>query len=719
MNGLYDYITEKRDDSPSLKNTMENAAERLIKSETSVEHPGILLGMIQSGKTRAFIGILAKCFDEEYDVSIVLTKSSKALVEQTVRRIKDEFKEPYQHDYLDVYDIMSLPQELTPFILEKKLILVVKKEKHNLRKLHELFFEEYPTLADKKVLIIDDEADFASVTYSSDKTLPDGIRFGTLATMISEFRNRLKSDSDFLQVTATPYSLYLQPEELNINDGNFAPLRPRFTEILKPHDSYTGGSYYFEESLNNDSPASNLFVSVPQREFSRLKSPYQRYLDTVHETSNLKIYRFGFINFLVGGSIRLIQEQGKSSGNFPWRKVYKCAYLIHTEHTTKAHSWQVKLTKTLIDRLKDLIRFEEDKFTELVKDSYSNMSNSVLKAGFDIPELNDVLTRVKKAVNGGEIGVREVNSNEEVINQLDDNGQLRLDNPFNVFIGGQVLDRGITIDNLIGFFYGRNPSSFQMDTVLQHSRMYGARDPKDLAVTRMYTSPRIFNAMQSMYQFDKALRDSIEESGAEASIRFIERKSGGGIRPCSPSKIRISSLQTLKSYSRHLPYGFQTVAKTYLKQITEKIDDIVSELPQVEDNIYATDAATVHKIVDLINQSFEYKDHWDNEGWEWNTDAFHQLLDYVSNDENGNKVYILHRTGRKIKRLKGNETTFSDAPEDGRTDTMPAKRLAQEDPALLLLKQQGLEEDGWRGHPFYWPVLIAPRNTRTSIYTEN
>lgn len=719
MSGLYKYITEKRNDSSSLKQTMKNAAERIISSETSVEHPGILLGMIQSGKTRAFIGILAKCFDKGYDVSIVLTKSSKALVEQTVRRIKDEFREPYQHDYIDVYDIMSLPQQLTPFILGKKLILVVKKEKHNLRKLHELFFKEYPTLADKKVLIIDDEADFASVTYASDKTLPDGIRFGTLATMISEFRKRLNSESDFLQVTATPYSLYLQPEELQVNDGNFAPLRPRFTEILKPHDSYTGGRYYFEKSFNNDSPASNLFISVPQREFSRLKSPYQRYLDTVHETQNLKIYRFGFMNFLVGGSIRLIQEQAKENGDFPWKKVYKCAYLIHTEHTTKAHSWQVKLTNTLIDRLMELIRFEEDKFKELVKDSYENISKSVFKAGFDLPTVNEVVSRVKKSINEGEIGVREVNSNEEVINQLDDNGQLRLDNPFNVFIGGQVLDRGITIDNLIGFFYGRNPNSFQMDTVLQHSRMYGARDPKDLAVTRMYTSPRIYSAMQSMYEFDKALRDGIEESGPEATIQFIERDSGGGIRPCSPSKIRISSLQTIKSYSRHLPYGFQTVAKTYLKPITEQIDDIVNTLRQVDDRIYVADVKTVHQIVDLINESFEYKEHWDNDGWEWNVDAFHQMLDYMTNKENGSKVYILHRVERKIKRLKGNETTFSDAPEDGRTDTLPAKKVAQNEPALILLKQQGLEEDGWRGHPFYWPVLIAPRNTRTSIYTEN
>jgi hypothetical protein len=54
-------------------------------------------------------------------------------------------------------------------------------------------------------------------------------------------------------------------------------------------------------------------------------------------------------------------------------------------------------------------------------------------------------------------------------------GQLRLRTPLNIFIGGQILDRGITIANLIGFYYGRDPQRFQQDTVLQHSRMYGFR----------------------------------------------------------------------------------------------------------------------------------------------------------------------------------------------------------------------------------------------------
>src|SRR5699024_11445936 len=115
------------------------------------------------------------------------------------------------------------------------------------------------------------------------------------------------SASDFLQVTATPYSLYLQPEEIEINNGSYEPWRPRFTEVLKGHKSYTGGSYYFEESLNEDSPASNLYISVPEREFERLKKADKRYIKSILATRKLRIFSIGFMTFLVGVFIRLLQ----------------------------------------------------------------------------------------------------------------------------------------------------------------------------------------------------------------------------------------------------------------------------------------------------------------------------------------------------------------------------------------------------------------------------
>jgi hypothetical protein len=46
---------------------------------------------------------------------------------------------------------------------------------------------------------------------------------------------------------------------------------------------------------------------------------------------------------------------------------------------------------------------------------------------------------------------------------LDERSELRLPTSFNIFVGGSILDRGITIPNLIAFYCGRNPKTMQAD----------------------------------------------------------------------------------------------------------------------------------------------------------------------------------------------------------------------------------------------------------------
>src|SRR6185295_8862885 len=119
-----------------------------------------------------------------------------------------------------------------------------------------------------------------------------------------------------------------------------------------------------------------------------------------------------------------------------------------------------------------------------------------------VPAFSEVHSRVLQALTGGELMITKVNSEAQVAALLDDQGQLKLRTPLNIFIGGQILDRGITVANLIGFFYGRRPNRFQQDTVLQHSRMFGFRPIEDLAVTRFYTSPEIYDAMRRIQDSD-------------------------------------------------------------------------------------------------------------------------------------------------------------------------------------------------------------------------
>ena len=108
----YKYITDKREDSHELKSVMHAVTEDLKRTKTDDLKPGILLGLIQSGKTRAFVGVIAKCFDEGYDVAVIFTKNSVALAEQSIKRLKSDFSMPIDRNRLYVWDIIKLQEGL-------------------------------------------------------------------------------------------------------------------------------------------------------------------------------------------------------------------------------------------------------------------------------------------------------------------------------------------------------------------------------------------------------------------------------------------------------------------------------------------------------------------------------------------------------------------------------------------------------------------------------
>lgn len=78
--------------SIELKNSIEEAGQLCLDNVNSNNFsPIMMMGNIQSGKTRGFIGLMSLCFDNGFDMTIILTKCSTALVKQTVSRMMSEF----------------------------------------------------------------------------------------------------------------------------------------------------------------------------------------------------------------------------------------------------------------------------------------------------------------------------------------------------------------------------------------------------------------------------------------------------------------------------------------------------------------------------------------------------------------------------------------------------------------------------------------------------
>ena len=713
---IYPAFIKEKSYTQDLQDCIESTVDNLINKKTNIVSPGMLLGKIQSGKTKTFIGVIALAFDRGYNISIIFTKGTKALAEQTYQRLDSDFRESIENDVIKVYDIMNIPDQLTPYIRRQKLIIVVKKETNNLSRLVE-FLKTYTDLTSKKVLIIDDEADFASIGFKRDRAQQDGVSMNVLATKINSIRSGFENNYGFLQVTATPYSLYLQPRgEIELNDFVFKPIRPAFTTLVPIHDQYIGGKEYFEDSLDPESVFSHLYIQVPDDEIDILNRRDQRYISNILSTPNLRVFRQSIINYIVAGSIRIIQSESQN-------KNYKSSFIVHASTIKNKHQWQSDLTIALIDKLKEIAVHSELDLETLVKESYDNFVPSINKNGDVLPDFTSVYNLVKESLVDGFVGIVKVNSENQIAALLNRNGQLRLDNPFNIFIGGQILDRGLTIDNLIGFFYGRNPRTFQQDTVLQHSRMYGARSMKDLAVMRLYTSNGIYRALRTMHGFDSALRDAFEKGihDEDAGVVFIERDNIGEIRPCAPNKVLITATETIRPFSRFLPVGFQTKAKTTIQRTVCKIDEIVNVLSENDlSRPFLIDFVRVIEITNLIESTYEYNDRWNNIGYEWDINTFisiiKRLVDNIQSPSLNGRIYCYVQTGRNISRMKNNNTAFTDAPDDGRADIPTARNVAIETPCLILLKQTGLSENGWRDVAFWWPVLISPGNTRTAIF---
>lgn len=398
----------------------------------------------------------------------------------------------------------------------------------------------------------------------------------------------------------------------------------------------------------------------------------------------------------------------------------KFSFLVHTEASRAAHSWQEQVVTALVEHLSQTVTSDPNLLRSILTNAYNELAPSINIMQHYLPQLDEAIASALEALQKGWVMISKVNSERQVEELLDNEGQLRLRTPLNIFIGGQILDRGITVANLIGFYYGRRPQIYQQDTVMQHSRMFGFRPIEDLTVTRFYTEQKIYAAMRRMHESDVALRRTIT-SNPEQPVIFIRRDDLGTIIPCSPNKILVSNTTTLTPFKRILPVGFQTDYAVRLRKAVEKID---SDLDRLANGVGFEQPfqISITEGIALLNQIEPTLLMEKGEGFWFDWDAARAALTYLSNSSqttaNRGLIWCLVRKDRNISRKvdAGSHASYSDAPDTTRTEGKVARQIATDIPMLILLRQNGLEEKGWKGNPFYWPVIVAQASVRTAIF---
>lgn len=694
-------------DSPELTRCVHNVVAKLTSEDTDPRRPGMLLGKIQSGKTRGFFGVIAHAFDKGFDVAIVLTKGTKTLSSQTVARFKKEFADFLEEDSVSLFDIMQTPAKLTRSERDRKLIFIAKKQAQNLERVLTLFGTTYPDLHNKRVLLIDDEADLASVRFVKNSETDEHDQ-GRIAQQMDDLR-QLVNRLAFLQVTATPYALYLQPEDYGTGNSNyvFLPKRPAFTELLPIHSAYVGGQDYFG-LFGDDDPRSYLFQEVSTEEQDTLRSIDGRSVREDRPFTNTKIplLRSSILTFITAVIVR--RHQQKAAGT----KLSKYAMVIHNDVKKKAHEFQGELVNSLLEAFTNDAKAGGAQVRKIFDTVYEDLNRSVVADGGQMLEKDSCFRSVCDALQSDEIVVSEVNSDNDVLALLNADAELHLRTPFNIFIGGNILDRGITVPNLISFYYGRNPKRMQADTVLQHSRMYGARHRDDLAVTRFYTSREVYDRLRIIESFEVALRNAFETGAHDRGVAFIQTDDTKKVIPCAPGKVLLSDIISVEAGGRLLPVGFKMLAMSHIRRSIEELDQLIPASCKDTDQPALCDTDLAHEICSTIAETMDVSDT----SWSWS--GLSALIDYYSRitgkGAHKNKIWISAFSNRSMARQRQGGR-FSNAPDTKQQRDLAA-HIARDIPMLLLFRQEGTKEQGWSGHPFWWPVFMAPAEATPCVY---
>ena len=423
---------------------------------------GLIYGLIQSGKTGVLTLTGAIGADEGYRTILILTSDINPLYEQTLKRVREAFPGMDiigKREFGDAEDFLQRVKART-------CAIVTTKNSGMLDALIENF--RTGKLRGLSCLIIDDEADQASLNTKASR---DDGSTSTINAMITELR-RFFEKNTYLQVTATPQALFLQTLAHDF--------RPNFTVLSHPGSNYVGGEDFFGDRSNlvRDFDISHIEALAPgSSPTPRLEIPTSL-LDALDA-------------FMIGATFKRKNEADQN-----------CAFLCHVSTRTADHRHIVRLLRRYKTDLVAGVAERNKAVISRLQRAYSDLALTHDELGNC--NFEDLLSHIEFFSNS--MAVKLVNG------QTDED--VAVESPYNLFVGGNKLGRGVTIKNLLVSYYGRHPRRPQADTVLQHARMYGYRR-KDLGLLRLFLPEELHVVFQAIYRMECGLRDLIAQNPSE------------------------------------------------------------------------------------------------------------------------------------------------------------------------------------------------------------
>lgn len=404
----------------------------------------LMYGDVQSGKTSHVLGIIGRAFDEGFRFALFLTSDNTRLVDQTFDRVLGAFPTASVCSGNDERRFRSTVKHHKN---DQPVIVVLNKNKQVLKKWKQVF-DSTSAIHGKPLLIVDDEADAASLNAKVNKGEVSAIN-----QSLGEIREFAPS-CIYLQVTGTPQANLLQAKM----DG----WRPDTIISFSPGENYIGGEELFDVLPN---PNVKGFATGESAERRALNEAVITYLITA----------------------MLLQDAGDRA----------CNMLIHNSRHRNDHDIAAANVVEIIEE------FRRGLDTEGMREVVSNIWNSELQPLSSIPHsVEDIVRQLHQFLRNAKIETRIVNSD----NKIDDETSLKTG--FNIVIGGDSLGRGLTIPALQTVYYSRTSKTPQADTLWQHARMFGY--DRRLNFLRLFMPGDVLKTFHEVHKGNEAIKRQLK-----------------------------------------------------------------------------------------------------------------------------------------------------------------------------------------------------------------
>lgn len=435
-------------------------------SAETCKKTGIVIGKVQSGKTSNFITLTALAFDNGYNLVVVLGGTKNILVTQNRTRIKEYFDATNDVIVLDTVDYRGeiASNRVQQFIrMGKKVIIVALKNPAQINFVKDSVFKG-SSFIDKPILIIDDEGDEASLNTLVKK----GKKSSTYSAI--ESLKSLLNRHCFVSVTATP--------QANMLIDTLDILSPDFGVLVDPGKGYCGLDVFHSSDTYT--------IKIPDTEQSLLD-------EGIPES-----FISALAMFFVACAIK--KQRGMKPGD-------KMSMLIHPSQLKADHKSVYKKVSNLID---SWIYSSTDKndisyidLRETLFDAYNTYANSTVH---HIPTFSSIEDDVIQAIN---MCGRHIVNGDNVSKGADDFYD------FNIYVGGTMLGRGLTLKGLTITYIIRTAKGLSAaDTVQQRARWFGYKTSY-LDLCRVFAVSKILDEFKNIRDHEEDLWETVKQANLQ------------------------------------------------------------------------------------------------------------------------------------------------------------------------------------------------------------